>query len=135
MRAQSDRHERPVTDELHPRIYLAIVGLTVWMVLSIWALFSGSGYVGLIFAVVTLFFLIALGLPALIWLTWRRNTEAAEQGPSAEALHVWMMREFSTWTGELSGRAAAMQILLPIVAVALGMTIFGLVFAFAVPAS
>ncbi len=34
----------------------------------------------------------------------------------------------------LSGREAAMQILLPIAAVAIGMTIFGLVFYFDVPA-
>jgi hypothetical protein len=38
-----------------------------------------------------------------------------------------------TWTGRVSGREAAMQILLPIAAVAFGMTIFGLVFLFTVP--
>ena len=36
-------------------------------------------------------------------------------------------------TGALSGREAAMQILLPIAAVSIGMTIFGLVFYFDVP--
>jgi len=38
-----------------------------------------------------------------------------------------------TWTGGVSGREAAVQILLPIAAVAIGMTIFGLAFLYAVP--
>jgi hypothetical protein len=38
-----------------------------------------------------------------------------------------------TWTGGISGGEAAIQILLPISAVAFGMTIFGLLFLFAVP--
>ena len=45
----------------------------------------------------------------------------------------WTACSFETWTGGISGREAAMQILLPIAAVAIGMTIFGLVFALAVP--
>jgi hypothetical protein len=40
---------------------------------------------------------------------------------------------FATRTGRISGREAAAQILLPIAAVAIGMTVFGLVFLFAVP--
>jgi hypothetical protein len=43
------------------------------------------------------------------------------------------VEEFATSTGTLSGREAAQQILLPIVAVSIGMTIFGLVFYFDVP--
>jgi hypothetical protein len=47
----------------------------------------------------------------------------------------WSSHSFVTCTGGVSGREAAMQILLPlpIGAVAIGMTIFGLAFLFAVP--
>jgi hypothetical protein len=37
------------------------------------------------------------------------------------------------WTGSVSGREAAIQILLPIAAVAFGITIFSLTFLFTVP--
>ena len=37
------------------------------------------------------------------------------------------------WTGALTGREAAMQILLPIAAVSIGMFIFGLVYYFDIP--
>jgi len=38
-----------------------------------------------------------------------------------------------TWSGGISGGEGVIQILLPIAAVAFGMTIFGLAFLFAVP--
>jgi len=50
-------------------------------------------------------------------------------GPFSE----WGAHPFVTWTGSISGREAAIQILQPIGAVAFGMTIFGLVFLFVVP--
>ena len=105
------------------------------MVLSIWVLFGNGSYVGLTLAVVTFFFVVALGVPALIWLTWRHHGGDAEHGATDEPFREWAARDFPTWTGGLNGRAAATQILLPIMAVAIGMTVFGLVYAFAVPAS
>lgn len=45
----------------------------------------------------------------------------------------WAANSFATWTGDISGREASIQILLPIAAVAIGMTIFGLVFVLVVP--
>ena len=49
------------------------------------------------------------------------------------SFHEWISHPFKIWTGSISGREATLQILLPIAAVAFGMTIFGLVFLFAVP--
>jgi hypothetical protein len=110
-----------------------LVGLTVWLVLSIWALFGAGAYVGLIMAMITLFFLVLVGIPLLIWLTWRRNTPPRERHDLGETFGEWSAHAFHTWTGPLSGRAAAIQILLPIAAVSFGMTVFGLVYYFAVP--
>lgn len=126
------RHNRP-NDELHPLIYRAIVGLTIWLVLSVWALFSRGEYEGLTLSVITLFFVILIGIPALLWLTWRRNIDANDQHNDVEPFGEWVSHPFVTWTGRISSREAAMQILLPIAAVAFGMTIFGLAFLFAVP--
>jgi hypothetical protein len=129
------RRNQPVHDELHPHVYRAIVGLSIWFVLSVWLLFDrgAHAYVGVTFAVVTAFFLIAVALPAILALTWWRNSPADEHGPATERFREWAACEFATWTGRVSGTEAAMQILLPIAAVCIGIMIFGLVFALAVP--
>lgn len=126
-------HDHPVHDDLHPLIYKTMVGLTIWLVVSIWALFDRGAVVALNLLVISAFFLIVVGIPVLLWLTWRRNTPADEQSVSNERFRDWSAHEFATWTGGVSGKEAVMQILLPIAAVCIGMTIFGLVFAFAVP--
>jgi len=127
------RHSRPTNDELHPAVYRSIIGLTIWLVLSIWALFSRGAHEGLTLSVITLFFLVLVGLPVLIWLTWSHNTDPNEQYGYVAPFGEWASQRFETWTGGISGREASMQILLPIAAVAFGMTIFGLVFLIAVP--
>ena len=124
---------RPDTasDELHPLVYRSIVGLTIWLVLSAWALFSRGDYAGLILSVITLFFLVLVGIPLILWVTWRHNSDPASR--RVEPFVEWASHAFETWTGRVSGLEASMQILLPIAAVAIGMTIFGLVFMFTVP--
>jgi hypothetical protein len=118
---------------LHPRIYGIMIALTVWLVLSIWFLFDRGQYVSLTLAIVTLFFVILLGIPSLLWLTWHRNAANQQVETPPQPLSEWASRGFNTLTERLSGKAAAIQILLPIAAVAFGMTIFGLVFYFDVP--
>jgi hypothetical protein len=102
-------------------------------VLSVWALFSRGAYEGLTLSVITLFLMILVGIPVILWLTWRRNTDPNEHYGQVAPFREWSSHSFVTWTGGVSGREATMQILLPIAAVAIGMTIFGLVFLFAVP--
>jgi hypothetical protein len=127
------QHNRPTNDELHPLVYRSMIGLTIWLVLSVWALFSRGAYEGLTLTVITLFFLIAVAIPVILWLTWRRNSDPNEQHGYVAPFGEWVAHPFVTWTGRISGREAAIQILLPIGAVAFGMTIFGLVFLFVVP--
>jgi hypothetical protein len=127
--AQHDRR----TSELHPLIYRAMIGLTIWFVLSVWVLFSRGAYEGVTLSVITLFFVVLVGIPVVLWLTWRRNTDPNEQHVNVAPYREWSSGSFETSRGGVSGREASMQILLPIAAVAIGMTIFGLVFLFAVP--
>ncbi len=126
------RHNLPTNDELHPRIYQAMIGLALWLVLSIWFLFDRGAYVGLILAMITVFFVIFVGIPASLWQTWRRNAGPDEQ-PDPEAYREWSSHRFATWTGGIGGTNAAVQILLPLAAASIGMTIFGIVFYLAVP--
>ena len=127
MTERTYQHTAPIHDELHPRIYETLVGLTIWLVLSIWLFFGGGGYVGLTLAMISVFFLVFVGIPTLLWLTWRRNAARAGE-ENAENLGAWTQERFRTWNGDLSGKEAALQILLPIAAVSIGMTIFGLVY-------
>jgi hypothetical protein len=127
------RHNRPTNDELHPWIYRAIIGLTIWLVLSVIFLFSRGAYASLDVAVITFFFAVLVGTPLLIWTTWRHNTDPNEQHGYVAPFREWKEHSFETWTGALSGRSASTQILLPIAAVAFGMTLFGFVFLFTIP--
>ena len=131
--ARPVRHNRPIHDGLHPLVYRSIVALTIWLVLSVWVFFDRGAYVGLTLAMITVFFVIVVGIPVLIWKTWQHNAPSEETREPAGSFDAWASQSFATWTGALSGREATMQILLPIAAVALGMTIFGLVFYFDVP--
>ena len=110
-----------------------MIGLTIWLVLSAWAFFNRGAYIGLTLAMITLFFVILVAIPVVIWKTWQHNAPPEETREPAESFDTWASQRFATSTGALSGREAAMQILLPIAAVSIGMTIFGLVFYFDVP--
>lgn len=127
------RHNRRTHDELHPLIYCSMIGLTIWLVLSVWALFSRGQYEGLTLSVVTFFFVVLVAIPILLWLSWRRHADAKEQHGYMPSFDEWISHPFETWTGSLSGREAALQILLPIAAVAVGMTVFGVTFLITVP--
>jgi hypothetical protein len=127
------RHNRPTHDELHPFVYRAIIGLTIWLILSVWMLFSRGAYESLTLSVITLFFLVLVGIPLLLWRIWQRNSDPSEQHGHDAPFRDWTSHGFETWTGSINGREASVQILLPISAVAIGMTIFGLAFLYAVP--
>ncbi len=131
--AHPARHKQSIRDGLHPLVYRSIIALTVWLVLSVWIFFNRGAYTGLTLAMITLFFLIVVSIPVLIWKSWQHNAPPEETREPVESFDAWASQSFATWTGALSGREAAMQILLPIAAVAVGMTIFGLVFDVVVP--
>lgn len=133
MNAHSTRPDRAADDKLHPVVYRTMIGLTIWLVLSVWLLFSRGSDVTLNLIVITFFFLVVVGTPLLISFAWQHNVAPEESHPPTPRFRDWIACEFATWTGGLSGREAAMQILLPIAAVAIGMTIFGLVFVLDVP--
>jgi hypothetical protein len=50
------RRNGPVLDHVHPFVYMALVGLALWFVLSAWE-FAGDGYTDYLLAVVSGFIL------------------------------------------------------------------------------
>lgn len=125
------RRERPVSDRLHPLVYMAIVGLALWFVLSVWG-FATDGYTDYLLAVVSGFILIAVALPYVLWRVWRKaqGPDAARGPARQEEFQAWASGEFDTWQDRITGANAAVQVLLPLAAVAFGMTAFGIVLYF-----
>ncbi len=119
------RHNRPVSDHLHPLVYKAMAGLALWFALSAWVFFGDTSYTALVLAVVSLFLFITVAIPFAIWLAWR-GSPASGAPADSQSFREWASGEFETWQCRVSGREAAVEILLPLMAVAFGLFVFGL---------
>jgi hypothetical protein len=111
---------------MHPAIYLSMLALLLLYILSVWFLFGGDYYNDLIFTIVTGLFVVASAIPALLWLTWRRNS--SDDAMDDRTFRDWAAGEFETWTGKSNGINSAVEALLPIAAVAVGLTVLGVIF-------
>lgn len=125
------RSPQKVSDRLHPLIHLAAAGLLIWFVIAAWLLFGGSGYIELALAMVGVLVFMTIAIPLALW---RANVTAqrSDAPPSAtektpESLASWLQGQFATWTGQEKGSTAAVEMLLPLAAVALGITALGIV--------
>lgn len=119
LRERLSGHE--TTSLLHPRVYALMTALAGWLVMSVW-IFSGVGSTDYLLAIVSGFIFIAVALPSI--LSYQRRRSDNGETPS---FRTWGSQDFDTWTGRLRGSHAATEILLPIAAVAFGMTAFGIV--------
>jgi hypothetical protein len=122
---------RPGSTGLHPVIYRTIVGLCLWLVISVWG-FIGSGQTGLALTVVSLFIAVAVGIPVLLWRIWRGRADHRHDAAEAMPFGAWLDGEFEASPGRQRGVEAAVEVLLPIAAVAFGMSAFALVLHLAV---
>ncbi len=120
---------RPVTSILHRDIYLVVAGLAVWMVLSVWLFASGSGVTDYLLFIVSGFILVVVALVSILSRIGRRAASAQAERPT---LSEWTQSDFEIGQGgdrsRLSSPQAATLILLPLAAVAFGMTLFGVVY-------
>jgi hypothetical protein len=113
MTENSKRYNRPVWNHLHP---------------FVWVFFGGPGYTDLALVVVSGFFLMAMGIPFTLWLVWRKYGAGADG--SHPSLRAWAAGELETSQGRRRAVDAAIEILLPLAAAAVGMTAIGLVYHF-----
>jgi ABC-type transport system involved in cytochrome bd biosynthesis fused ATPase/permease subunit len=138
-----------VYDELHPLVHKAAAGLLIWFVVAAWLLFSGgAAYLELALAMVSMLVFMALAIPTVLWRAGaaaRRSQDAAE-GARADAAEearadaderaetspttfsAWLRGRFATWTDVEKPSTAAIEVLLPLAAVAFGLTAIGIVF-------
>src|SRR5262245_3498277 len=118
--------QRPVVSRFHPLIYMAIVGFGLWFVLAAWG-FAGNSHTGYLLAIVSGFFLFAIGLPWMMSRTRNKRQGGTDDDKQTASLSNWSSGEFETWTGRLRGKSAMIEALLPLAAVAVGMTAFVIV--------
>ncbi|MGE0240864.1 MAG: hypothetical protein AB7F09_16645 [Parvibaculaceae bacterium] len=114
-----------VTDRLHPGLYLALVALALWFVLSAWA-FAGGAYTDYLLVVASGLILVAIAIPAALWRIWRHHPHAEEDANGS--LRQWASSsEFRIWQDRMKAKDAALEILLPVAAVAFGMSLLAIV--------
>jgi hypothetical protein len=119
------RHNRPISDQLHPIVFTAMILLGLWYLLSAWIGFAADPYTAYLLVVSGLFF-VAMAIPSAIWLASRAGQRRhGEQ--RYNAFREWASGEFKICGGQLKASSAAVQILLPLAAVAFGMTAFAVV--------
>jgi hypothetical protein len=121
-------HNKPVFDQLHPRIYGIAVGLIAWFALMAWVLFDRSSDVSLSLAFVSLLFLVAVLLPWSMSLIWKKYQMPYEQHPQQASFRDWRAGDFAVWGAKLHGTHAAIDALLPLMAVSFGLMGIGIVF-------
>ena len=124
------QESRRVIGSLHPAVYMALVGLTLWLGLAIWG-FGYDGQTDYLLAIVSGFLFIAVAIPATLALMVYRQRNSDERKSSGDAsLREWMTADFDTWQDRVKGRNAAVEVLLPMAAIAIGMTAFAIVLHF-----
>jgi hypothetical protein len=136
----SDEIPEKTSDRLHPLVHMAAAALLMWFVLTAWLLFGGAGYIDLALAIISVLMFMALAIPAALWranVTMRRSNvaasasreaDAAENEKTPERFDNWLRGQFATWTDREKATTATVEILLPLAAVAFGITALGIVF-------
>jgi hypothetical protein len=121
--------DRALRDNLHPLVYLALIGFALWFAVAAWG-FADTGYTDMLLTVVSGFVLMSIALPLLASRVWRRNQASGAAPDDKASFRDWACCDFATCDCRVSGVSAAVQILLPVAAAAFGMTAFGIVLYF-----
>ena len=124
----SDRTRKISTDRLPISVYGALVGFVLWMAIAAWG-FASPDYADVTLTVVTGFLLVAIAIPFILWRVARAN--GADNKATPQRFSDWASGEFETWQDRIKGADAAAEIILPIAAAAVGMTIFAVLFHYA----
>jgi hypothetical protein len=128
MNGHKYRPTRRVSDRLHPGLYLVLAGLALVFVLSSWG-FSGDSHTDYLLVVASGLIIFAIAIPAALWRIWRHH--AHDDGGPQGSLREWAeTSEFRIWQDRVKAKNAAIEILLPVAAVAFGMAIFAVVLHF-----
>jgi hypothetical protein len=119
---------RHLEQDLHPSVYKVAAGLILWYAFAAWLMFAAAGYQKFDLIMVSGVMLAAVGIPLVVFFTRRRflKTHMHVEDAAPHPLRTWLANDFDTWQARLSAREAAVQILLPLAAVSVGITLLGI---------
>lgn len=129
---------QPASESLHPVVYVTMVGLVGWLVLSVLVGFTSSGGItDYLLVIVAGFFFIVVAVPFLLWRVgrWKYIDNPDEPKQDSRSFREWTSSAFGMWHEQTKGINAAAEVLLPIAAVSFGMTAFAIVLHLAVSSS
>src|SRR5262249_10184544 len=111
---------------IHPAIYGVIAGLALLFIAcaGTFAAHNDSYYV---IAIACVFILAAIGLPYQLWRVRRHGHDRRDTSLSHRTLWGWLDADLDIWETRVRGRDAAVAILLPIVAVSVGLLCLAIV--------
>jgi type VI protein secretion system component VasK len=130
----------PATSALHSWVYLALIGLALWMVLWVWS-FVGNGETDYILFIVTGFIVTVVALQVVLMRVRRadKTSDSTAQNGTAQdsttqdspakgvaSFREWARGVFEAERSRMRAGEAALLILLPIAAAAIGMMAFGI---------
>jgi hypothetical protein len=128
-----NRQQQPAATHLHPIVYAALLGFVSWLVIAVWG-FARDGLTDYLMVIVSGFIVLFAAIPATLFLMARSQRTADEDsGHDQESFRDWARGEFGTWQDRVRGANAAVEILLPIAALAVGMTAFAVVAHYTIP--
>ena len=126
-------HNHPANetyDQLHSGIPKIAAGLVTWFVLMAWIFFDRqSSLIALPLAFITLLFVVVTLCFCGSFLVWYRHRPGDARYPNEVPFRDWITGNFSVWGSQQSARQAATEILLPIAAAAVGITVMGTIYA------
>jgi hypothetical protein len=128
MTRQHITHNTPVFDQFHPRVYGTAVGLVAWFALAAWILFDRQSDIILPLGMASALLLVAILLPWSLSRVWKRHRLPLDQHADTVSFSDWKTGDFAVWGSRIHSVDAAIDMLLPLAAVAFGLTGIGIVF-------
>lgn len=112
----------------HPLVYKAAIGLVALFVVAAWVTFDRQNDIELPLAILSVLLFVAVLLPYLLWRIWRTGQDQPPTLTSNKGFRKWMKGSTQVWQSKLRSSDAAIDMLLPLAAVALGLVALGIVF-------
>jgi cytosine/uracil/thiamine/allantoin permease len=124
MNSKPDPDNAQASDRLHPLVYKILAALAICLVVSAWIFFSQGGYLDLTLAIVGVFLVMIIGIPIAI----HYAGQGFQPPDRTRPFKAWISGYFDMRQGRRTSASAAVEILLPMAAAAVGITAIGIVF-------
>ena len=127
MAEQNANQDSLISDSLHPLVNMAIIGLVLMFVAAVWMFFDSDTYEAWLDVVITGLFVIEMPFPHCVGLPGAGMR-------TVRGTRVILVFAIGPWANSRPGPVpskganATAEVLLPIAAVAVGMTVLGLAF-------